>query len=190
MCNYDKNYVKNVRGCIDRTTNSRYVLVVKLNNDNKEAVAVIMKNPSKANKSKSDKTVNNVLKIAYQKGFGKVYILNLYSYYSPDVKNITELIEKNDKKNLEINNSYIRKVMKRVNKIIVGWGTIQAKKSVLQNYDDRVKSVYELIKDKELYVLDEDFTTSSYPKHPQTLALHSSKITLKSWKPTNMKEVE
>ncbi|MFB6732217.1 DUF1643 domain-containing protein, partial [Bacillus mobilis] len=112
------------------------------------------------------------------------------SYYSPAVKNITELIERNDKKNLEINNSYIRKVMKRVSKVIVGWGTIQAKKSVLQNYDDRVESVYELIKDKELYVLDEDFTTSSYPKHPQTLALHSSKITLKSWKPTNMKEVE
>jgi hypothetical protein len=185
MCNY-KKYVTNVEVDIDESINSRYLLVAEFDNDNIEAVAIIMKNPSKANKEKSDKTVNNVLEVAYREGFGKVYILNLYSYYSQDVKDIKELINANDEEDFNKNDECIQDVIKQVDKVIVGWGTIQGSRSFLQKYNNRVKRVYELIQHKELKVIDEDFTNSNYPKHPQTLALNSSKVTLKAWKPTKM----
>lgn len=185
MCDY-RPYVTNVEVDIDELTNSRYLLVAEFDNDNKEAVAIIMKNPSKANDEKSDKTVNNVLEVAYREGFGKAYILNLYCYYSPNVKDIKDLINANNEVDLNKNDECIQKVMDKVDRVIVGWGTIQGSKSFLQQYDNRVKRVYELIKHKELNVLDEDFTNSHYPKHPQTLALNSSNVTLKPWKPINM----
>lgn len=185
MCDY-KKFVKNVEVEIDDSTNSRYLLEVDLDNNNEEAVAVIMKNPSKANKDKSDKTINNVLEVAYRERFGKVFILNLYSYYSPDVNQIKDLIDANKKEHLDKNDEWINKVMTRVDKVIIGWGTIQGSNSIKKQYDNRVKKVYDMVKEKNLIVIDEDFSESRYPKHPQTLALHSSKITLKPWNPTNL----
>lgn len=47
-----------------------------------------MKNPSLADKDKSDRTVNNILKFAHENDYTKVHILNLYSLYSTDSKKL------------------------------------------------------------------------------------------------------
>lgn len=185
MCSY-RDYVLNVEVEIDEIINARYVLVADLNQNNTSSCAIIMKNPSKANKEISDKTVNNVLEVAYNHGFSKVYILNLYSYYSPKVKDIKDLILANTSEHLNRNNKVIADTMIHVNEVIVAWGTIQGSAELMKNYNNRIKTIYNFIKNKKILVLDEDFTHSRFPKHPQTLALNSSNITLKNWYPDNI----
>lgn len=171
---------------IDETINARYFLKVELNTSSDETIAVIMKNPSIANEHVSDITINKVLEVAYRYNYKTVYILNLFCYYSPKVKDIKDLIKANNVIHIQENDKWINKILTKVEKVLVGWGSIDINKEVNAIYNSRVKAVYELIKTKDLFVLDEDFSESGFPKHPQTLAINAAKITLKSWKPKDL----
>ncbi|GEM_PF-5221751 len=180
------DYVLNKSVKIDETINARYLLKVELNTTSDESIAVIMKNPSIANEDESDITINKVLEVAYRHNYKTVYIHNLFCYYSPKVKDIKDLIKVNDEIHNKKNDACIIKTLSKVEKVLVGWGSIDINKEVNIIYNNRVKAVYELIKKKDLLILDEDFSESSFPKHPQTLAINAAKIALKSWKPKDL----
>lgn len=188
LCYPYKKYVDEKKTIAPKNSKeNRYLLHVSFKNTRntgKKSIAAIMKNPSYANKKTSDKSVNNILEVAYRAGYKEVYLLNLYSYRFTDIEDFKKYIlkpELNLEKELEKNSKYIKDTMNKVEDVIVCWGTIQGNKSLLELYNKRVNAIYELIKTKNLYVIDEDFSDSKYPKHPQALAFHSSKVTLKEW---------
>ncbi len=180
------DYVVNKNIEMDETINSRYLLKVELNTNSDESIAVIMKNPSIANEVESDTTINKILDVAYCQNYKTVYVLNLFCYYSPKVKDIKDLIKSNNIIHIQENDKWIINTLSKVEKVLVGWGSIDINKEVNAIYNSRIKAVYELIKEKDLYVFEEDFSESSFPKHPQTLAINAANIILKSWKPKDL----
>ncbi|QIW80132.1 DUF1643 domain-containing protein [Bacillus tequilensis] len=67
-----------------------------ISNDFKQEVSVICLNPSKANKFKSDSTINNVVKFFYshkELKIGTVSIYNLYPFYATDPKDLHPMFE-------------------------------------------------------------------------------------------------
>ncbi|BDH62869.1 hypothetical protein MTP04_29990 [Lysinibacillus sp. PLM2] len=139
---------------------SRYVLKLELDNDSSKKMAVIMQNPSGADEEYSDRTVNNILKLAYVNKIKYVYILNLYSYYGTDINKIVNLIIENDEEN--INDRWINRIIQHVEAVVVAWGTIEGNKSLQNLYDKRIEKVFTYFKGKNILVIDEDFTESRY----------------------------
>lgn len=89
---------------------------------NKDKVAaVLLKNPSKADKEKSDQTINAVLDYMYQFKYSKVYIVNLIPVYATNSSVIDEGYW-SDKRILCKNRGYIKKAIQNADKLFVGWG--------------------------------------------------------------------
>lgn len=81
---------KNIRLKENENKKYRYYLEIPFKNctnDYKNELCVILKNPSKANKTKCDKTVKNVCEVVYNK-YKELIILNLFHYYSTEVKGL------------------------------------------------------------------------------------------------------
>ncbi len=74
---------------LEKTNTKRYWLKLEFDESKKEAVGVILKNPSRATKEVSDKTVYNVSSYIYRNGIkypefknvGSIIILNLIPHY-------------------------------------------------------------------------------------------------------------
>ena len=94
----------------------RYYLAIKLDNiknvkvketsAKKSKLVAIMMNPSKANKSQSDRTVNKIIRIAKKYGYEEVSIYNSIPFYetkSSKLGSVTEkLAKKFGKKNFQL----------------------------------------------------------------------------------------
>ncbi len=105
----------------------RYWLNMKIDNDKDESIIIILKNPSRATKEISDKTVFNVSNYIFRnrekypklKGIGNIIILNLiprYETYSEQLKFSEGKII--DQENLDI----LKEFCKRHKKVIIAWG--------------------------------------------------------------------
>lgn len=69
----------------------RFFIEADLENGDKNKIAlVIMQNPSKANRDESDQTIDRVLEIMYESGYGKCYIMNLIPYYATNSADIAK----------------------------------------------------------------------------------------------------
>lgn len=83
------DYVKRIQ--ITGKDNYRNLLRIKFEDENgereNEFMAVCM-NPSKANLEHSDDTVNKLIKDAYKQKYASIAILNTYSIYETDSKNL------------------------------------------------------------------------------------------------------
>lgn len=143
---YDKSYVCKVN-CIELSDlRVRFVLEIETTKKGDDiSILVVMKNPSKATQYQSDKTINNVITNLYSK-YNKIYIVNLYPYYSSNAKGLISFFDSKDNKTiLEINDHYIEKYEKIANDILIGWGTntIGMKDN---EYDNRITTVMNLLK--------------------------------------------
>lgn len=96
--------------------NYRYRLT-RVWDSNKERVAVIMLNPSKANELKSDKTVMNITNFLIDNDFGSVDIVNLFSYMSTD----SSKLHKREEQFERYNNTYIQLAFEEADIIIIAW---------------------------------------------------------------------
>jgi len=101
----------------------RYWLNLKLDNSKQESITIILKNPSRANKEISDKTVYNVANYIFKnqnryqelRNIGNITILNLIPYYqtySEKLKVLKEIII--DPENIKTINNFTKK-NKKVN---------------------------------------------------------------------------
>lgn len=179
-----KYYVmkENIKFQGDRTDNRRYLLEINLINNKDKPILVIMKNPSLADQNISDRTINNVLKFCYSKQYSKVYIMNLYSYYSTDPDVIANLIKNNQEEfAIGINNDAIlQKVSNRVNDVIVAWGGNTFAHTA--RYKNRIEQVTRIIERKNLYYVEELNGHRWYPKHPQVWSVNNN-IEVYRWVP-------
>ena len=110
---------------------NRIVLKIPLKDKDKdkESIVVILKNPSKANISKSDKTINNVInyivanksKYTALNNVGEIIILNLIPIYATKPSALKPLgVTIIDCDNLKA----IDDITKKHNNVIVAWGNI------------------------------------------------------------------
>lgn len=179
-----KDYVLNEEIQIkeDSSKNLKYLLEVPLTNNTNRSILIIMKNPSLANQYKSDRTINNVLKFCHAKQFSKVYIMNLYSYYSTDPKGIADLIQNNmEMLAIGVDNDYIlRETLQIVDEVIVAWGSNTF--GCTQRYKNRIRQVTCIIGEKDIYYVESMSKCKWYPKHAQIWSVNNA-IEMNSWVP-------
>lgn len=167
---------------VDSENNGRYLLEVPLVNDSDKSVLVILKNPSKADQYESDLTINRVLKFCHFKQYSKVYIVNLYSYYSTDSAAIAKLIrDEQEALAVGINNDQIlRDILDQVDEVIVAWGSNTF--GCTKEYKQRIKRVINLLEGKDLYYVEKNSKCGWYPKHAQVWSVNSG-IDMYRWNP-------
>ncbi len=152
----------------------RYWLKIEIDKSKKETIVVILKNPSRATKRVSDKTVFNVTNYikfnvnGYPElsNIGNIVILNLipnYETYSENLKKLNESII--DKENLK----FIDKFSKENKRIIIAWGN--APKGLEKDYFDLKNSTLEILnKNKNSIFYVDKISKSGNPKHGQIWA--------------------
>ena len=159
---------------INRNNEYRYTLSIPLINGYKRSVLVIMKNPSKADGENSDHTINNVIKFCNNQ-YNKVYIMNLFPYYSTDPVGIKEFISSDRFAEIMRHNIILlEKLLCDVDDIIVAWGgnSIGNKKE----YQKAINKVTQIIKgsNKKVYAVRKRYCNKDrkYPWHAQVWAVN------------------
>jgi len=163
------NFVSEVT--LDKTDTKRYWLNLNIDDTKDESIIVILKNPSRANETISDKTVFNVTNYIYKnrdtnpllENIGNVIILNLIPYYetySDKLHTIeTEII---DEENLRI----IDKLTAIHSKVIIAWGN--APNKLESSYNTLVSVVNSsLIRNNNQVFYVDRLSKKSNPKHGQ-----------------------
>ncbi len=160
----------------------RYLLEIPLKIRSDKSILVIMKNPSKANQRKSDLTINRVLKFCYNHHYRKVYIMNLYAYYSTDSNRIASLIKTGKELHAigKDNDKILKEYVQKVDEVIVGWGSNTF--NCTAAYKNRIKQVTEIVRDKKLYSVQSVSKCGWYPRHGQIWSVNSH-ITMAPWEP-------
>lgn len=149
----------------------RYWLNLEIDKNKSDGITVILKNPSRADKSISDKTVFNVSNYIYRnrqkyselKNVGNITILNLMPNYLTDSSGLKEFKETIiDQENIRTLNEYCGK-----NKnVIIAWG----------NHPSGLYYEYEKLKAETKKILTENknqvfyvdkITNNGNPKHGQ-----------------------
>ncbi|WP_313771616.1 DUF1643 domain-containing protein [Bacillus velezensis] len=123
--------------------------------------AFIMLNPSIADTSVCDKTLNRCVNFSKYRGYGGMIIVNLFAYISPypqDLKKIDDPIGEN-------NNEYLLEVAKMADKIILAWGNAFNG----EVFNKREKEVLELLKDYSCYCIKKT-RDDKFPRHPLYLS--------------------
>lgn len=163
-----------------RTETKRYWLKLTIDQNKSERIIVILKNPSRATKDISDKTVFNVTNYIYKnanrynqlQNVGTIIILNLipnYETYSENLLNITSNIT--DKRNLKAIDVFSSKHKN----VIIAWG----------NPPKGLKNEYNRIKEDVLITLKRNKNDIYYihklsalgnPKHGQIWAYKDEMI--------------
>lgn len=151
--------------------NKRLWLSLTINKDLDETLIVILKNPSRATKDISDKTVFTVTNYVYNnkgdhevlKNIGKIIILNLIPFYETysnllSIKDFSII----DEENLEI----LKTFTKQHKNVIIAWGNPPAK--LHKEYNFLKNKVLEFLKNNQndVYYVDK-LSNLENPKHGQ-----------------------
>jgi len=157
-----------------KNNTKRYWLTLGIDNIKREKIIIILKNPSRATKDISDKTVFNVTNYIYKnrntnrllKNIGTIVILNLipnYETYSEKLQHLGNSIL--DKKNLETINDFAS----QNSKIIIAWGN--PPKGLTEEYNEIRNRTLEILKKNknEIYYIDK-LSALGNPKHGQIWA--------------------
>lgn len=163
-----KDYVDIDNIVINQETGYRYSLFIPFKKPvNKKYILIIMRNPSKANKSTSDKTINNVLGFCHNK-YGGVYMANLYPYYETKSRKLKDFVDlESYKEKMEKNSQALEGLLKNINDIIVAWGTNNAGNKYRKNYENTVKLLSDKLNEANKNVYAMRFISSKNPWHPR-----------------------
>ncbi|NAS11635.1 DUF1643 domain-containing protein [Poritiphilus flavus] len=156
----------------------RYWLTLTVCEHMEEELCVILKNPSRANREVSDKTVYNVASYIYRnkeryeelRNVGKVTILNLIPFYQTYSDRLQ--LHRNgiaDHKNL----SFIDKFSKNCDKVILAWGNHP--KGLYEEYEALKEEVKNILRNNgnSLFYVDR-LSLSGNPKHGQVWGYQDS----------------
>lgn len=166
---YYPGFVKAVT--LRKTDSKRYWLNLKIHDTNTEGILVILKNPSRADKTVSDKTVYNVSSYIYRNrehykelnNIGSITILNLMPHYLTDSKKLMSFKDSIvDKENLKT----LNELCKTTKKVIIAWGNHP--KGLYEEYEHLKQSVMQILarNSNEIFLVDR-LTRAGNPKHGQ-----------------------
>jgi len=174
------DFITNVS--LEKIDSKRYWLKLEFDESKKETIVVILKNPSRANKEVSDKTVYNVSSYIYKnrdkypefKYVGTIVILNLipnYQTYSDQLEPLrNEII---DPENLAV----IKQFTGQCNYVIIAWGNHP--KGLYKEYEELKINVMDILSEnnnKVFYV--GKLSQSNNPKHGQVWGYKDALILL------------
>jgi hypothetical protein len=156
---------------LEKTDTKRYWLKLQFDESKNETVTIILKNPSRANKSVSDKTVYNVSCYIYKnrdkypefKNVGTIVILNLipnYQTYSDQLELLkNEII---DSENLAV----IKRFTSQCNYVIIAYGNHP--KGLYKEYEELKTSVMDILSENnnKVFYIDK-MSNLGNPKHGQ-----------------------
>jgi hypothetical protein len=119
--------------------------------DTKPVVMFIGLNPSTADESKPDRTVESIIRICKHNNYGGFYIVNCFPYISTDPKLL------NDFTNLEVNDYWISHIHSTCQAVVFAWGNFK----VISDYglDKKFKTLF-----ADAYILG--LNKNGSPKHP------------------------
>jgi len=159
---------------LEKTDNKRFWLKLTIDETKKDSIVVILKNPSRANKEISDKTVYNVSNYIYRNqdkyeilnGVGSVVILNLIPHYQTYSDQLIEL--KNGVVCTE-NLRTIDAVAKQNSTVIIAWGNHPA--GLFKEYETLKSEVLQILakNNNEIFYVDK-LSAAGNPKHGQIWA--------------------
>lgn len=182
-CHKYKEYIDIKNIVIDASNSFRYLLTVPyLDNKSDRSALVIMKNPSKADKTISDHTINNVLKFCEGK-YSKVYFMNLFPFYSTDPLGVKEFIKSKDfEKIMKKNDEVLKATIHECDDVIVAWGrdSIGNKEAYLKAIQRIEKIIDDSEKTKNAVKLKGGNEDKQYPWHPQVWAVNNE-LELYKW---------
>ncbi len=145
----------NIKCTDDGEKKYRYSLEIPFTNTSgKKTLCVILKNPSKATKIECDQTISKVCHVAYNHGYVKVVILNLFPYYSTDVAGLKIFFQNQDyDKKMERNQNEIKKQCEN-NETVFAWGKLWKinTKDNSRKYDAVIQSTINLVKGNHFFV--------------------------------------
>ena len=140
----------------------RFLIEADLKNGSTNKIAlVIMKNPSKANHQESDQTINRVLEVMYESGYGKCYVVNLIPYYGTNSRTIAQKAD-SDEGILRRNDNYIKSKIEVASRIFVAWGGNSGFDAIF--YDERIKEIKNMLINKKVYCYKKN--KNGTPIHP------------------------
>lgn len=156
---------------LEKTDNKRFWLKLLIDESKSESIIIILKNPSRANKEISDKTVYNVSNYIYRnrdrydvlKDIGKVIILNLIPHYETYSNKLEPL---KDEVICAENLRIINRLSSEHSKVIIAWGNHPS--GLFQEYENLKIQVMKILtnnSNKVFYV--DKFSTAGNPKHGQ-----------------------
>ncbi|WP_051556516.1 DUF1643 domain-containing protein [Alkalihalobacterium bogoriense] len=165
---YNTEYVDVENIDIDDEPGYRYSMFVPFKDSITDKLAlVIMRNPSKADKTKSDKTINNVLRFC-SKYYSGVYIANLYPNYETDSTKVKDFIESDSYGEKMIKNyEAIDKILDNIEEVIVAWGTSNTSSKYDEDYETNIEKVLENLNNANKSVFAMRFASSNNPWHPR-----------------------
>lgn len=151
--------------------NKRLWLTLKIDEKLKESLLVILKNPSRATKDISDKTVFNVTNYVFNnrdkykafKEIGEIVILNLIPYY----ETYSELLAKSNINIIDPQNlKTIDELSSKNSKVLIAWG--DHPKGLLKEYEEIKSKIFEILKTNKnnIFYVDK-LSKKGNPKHGQ-----------------------
>lgn len=139
----------------------RFLLQAEFNDrpSNRKAV-VIMQNPSKADKTISDQTVNRVLEVMHDSCFGICVLVNLIPMYGTNSSSIADSASEDDVYSL--NDIYIKNQLETADSIFVAWGGCNGFDSDF--YSKRVFEIKRILNGRKAYCYK--LNQNGTPIHP------------------------
>lgn len=134
--------------------NNRSILTVTWNSENKKSAIAIAINPSKANDSRSDKTLTTLARFLDAYGYCKFEMLNLFENYSTNQNGI-------DTKTQTDFNQY-KHNFEKADSIFIVWG-------VSRDYKHQKQKALEVLKDFSSKLLCIQNSKGKQPIHPRAL---------------------
>ncbi|MBW3699331.1 hypothetical protein C2U27_03460 [Bacillus aerophilus] len=154
----------------------RYLLRVRTLKENDIKYTFLLMNPSAAVRNKSDRTVNKVIKDAFNDGAGIVDVVNIFPFYETNSKKLGKVLDKISdtdldiiqKENLEKIKLSIKSSIKSGGKVICGWGNRPTKlnKSNMMIYNSNLHCIKNILSEYSEQLLCYDTNITSMPSHP------------------------
>lgn len=92
-------------------------------NPNAGMISVVGLNPSTANETTNDPTINRICSIANYNGFGGIIMLNCFPYITPYPKDLIAC--ENDSREMKFNDQVIRESYEKCIEIVFAWGNFK-----------------------------------------------------------------
>jgi len=189
---YNSTYVNEVIDCkvenLTETVDGRYLLKIKLKNDCTDTLTIIMMNPSRANESYSDDTVNKIASFLFQmnmvedslvKNIGIINILNIFPVYQPNVNKLGDILDEiiaDGKFGIMQHKNKItfEEALAESQNVILAWGDVPDKVNAKSHTNEVLMMFNSLVKYKLLdntYVIkykefEQILTKKNRPRHP------------------------
>lgn len=159
---------------LKKTDSKRYWLKLIIDDSKAEGITIILKNPSRADKIHSDKTVYNVSSYIYRNRknykelstIGTITILNLMPHYMTDSSKLHNLRDHlPDPENIKT----LKTVCAANKKVIIAWGNHP--KGLYNEYQELKSTVMQILfkAHNEVFFVDR-MTKAGNPKHGQVWA--------------------